>query len=518
MPTAPFGAQAPAPAAQQWPGQPTAWPQGQPGAWYAGQPAYPGYGQPPVPPKKSKAALWIIIVAIIVVIALVIGAYFMFFRGKSGPGGSNAPVVPITPGAQAYGGTDVDCFYSVAVGVDSTIMAVGYTKSTDGTFPVTHSGEDAVAMKVNPDGTTAWAKTFGGSDDDEFYSVAAAPDGTFIAVGMTLSRDGDFPITHQQQDAVLAKINPDGTLAWAKTFGGDDYEAFNDVRVASDGSIYVSGWTYSSDGDFPAKYPGGEDALAAKFSSSGDMQWAKVFGGSDNEFFSGVALAPNGNVVLAGSTSSSDGDFPSTLSGSYDGVVATLNPADGSLVWLKTFGGNGDDEFEGVIVGQDGTAYATGFTDSTSGAIASTTDYMAGVVAAVDTSGTMQWVKVFAGDDDTRFNAIDSADGGNIVAVGYTLASSDVSLGTASSNATLGTSLGMRDALAINMSPDGTVNWAQRYGGSDYDLFWDVAGARDGSLVYAGTTYSTDGDFPSSHGTDVQDAALARATAKGKLS
>ena len=44
---------------------------------------------------------------------------------------------------------------------------------------------------------------------------------------------------------LLLKYDLNGTLVWSKTWGGSNYDSGSDLAVGPDGSIYVTGYTYS---------------------------------------------------------------------------------------------------------------------------------------------------------------------------------------------------------------------------------------------------------------------------------
>jgi len=350
-------------------------------------------------------------------------------------------------------------FDAVTVASDGTIIAVGY-----GTMANTKGNGHAIVVVANSDGSLKWAKAYGGSGFEEFTSVAVESDGTIIAAGLTFSTDGDFPATHGGQDgtgagtdAVIAAINPaDGSLKWAKAYGGSSADEFNGVAIAADNTIVAVGDTQSTDGDFPqsaqdATQSGRDAVMAVINQADGSIQWAKAYGGTWDDLFSSVAVAPDGSLVAAGLAGSEDGDFPGKhIEGTNsfaDALIATIDPTSGSLMWASTFGGSATDQFTSVAVTSDGTIIAAGFTQSTDG------DFP-------------------------------PARGG-------------------------------KDAVVVSVGSAGTLNWARTYGGTGDDQFNDVAVASDGSMVAVGQSASTDGDFPAVKGQT--DAVLAFLTSDGKL-
>ena len=290
--------------------------------------------------------------------------------------------------ARTYGGNKTDKFFSVAVGSDGTIFAAGWTASTDGDFPPAHGSTDAIIAAINPtDGSLKWARTYGGDGATTFWSIAVTSDGTVIAVGHSNSVSGTFPPTSGGFDAAIAAINPtDGTPEWTKTYGGSGQDEFDSVAVAPNNAIIATLWTDSTYGDFPAIHGQHDAGIATINPVDGTLEWARTYGGSDDDIFTSVAINQDGNIVAAGSTDSTDGEFPATHAGN-DAVVATIEPSNGTLEWARTYGGSGNDSFTSVAINQDGNIVAAGSTDSTDGDFANATDTPSAVLATLTADG-----------------------------------------------------------------------------------------------------------------------------------
>ena len=64
------------------------------------------------------------------------------------------------------------------------------------------------------------------------------------------------------------------TKAWTRLVGGGSYDYPRSVSTASDGSIYIAGYTGGSiDGQ---RNNGGYDAFITKFNSDGSKVWTKL--------------------------------------------------------------------------------------------------------------------------------------------------------------------------------------------------------------------------------------------------
>jgi hypothetical protein len=168
------------------------------------------------------------------------------------------------------------------------------------------------------------------------------------------------------------------TLDYATYFGGSAYDGANSVTVDSTGNVYIAGATSSA--DFPLlnplqQKPGGQsDGFVAKFSPSGQLLFSTCFGGSGDDIINAIRLHPSGDLVLVGTTHSTD--LPTTESafqpaykggtafGSGDGFIARITPDGSQLLYCSYFGGSGDEELYGLAIDSAGNIAITGWTDS----------------------------------------------------------------------------------------------------------------------------------------------------------
>lgn len=126
----------------------------------------------------------------------------------------------------------------------------------------------------------------------------------------------------------VAKISPSGDrVEWATYLTGAAPDSVSTLAVAGDGNVYVAGTTTSTT---LVPGPGGNKSGAprlfvAKLSSDGkSLLAATYFGGSGTESIRKLALDPAGNVYIAGTTASVD--FPTTP-GAYQQTLGASPPS-----------------------------------------------------------------------------------------------------------------------------------------------------------------------------------------------
>jgi len=302
---------------------------------------------------------------------------------------------------------------------------------------------------------------------------------------------------------------PPPDVQWAQAFGGSDVDEFDAVATMADGRIFAVGYTSSDDGDLADTHDhssGASDAVLACVTAEGALRWARTFGGTGDDRFKAVAVTPDGNLVVAGYTTSKDGDFPlkprvvpSEPGNQSDAVVAEISPG-GGLRWATTLGGSGQSSFSSIAVGADGRIFVAGQTTSGDADFAGNGQGGA-VVSELTQTGHVLWARMY-GSDNNVFNSVALKDDGTIIAAGFTAETFNHP----------------KDAWVMTLSSSGDVLWEHAYGGNDADMFTAVSVSRDDSIVAVGWTAAANGDFPSMAHAKYVSAVVADISSDGSLS
>lgn len=291
------------------------------------------------------------------------------------------------------GGAGQDQASGIAVNSSGAAYVAGETSSTEATFPVktgpdlTHNGSgDAFIAKVGPTGTgLAFCGYIGGSANERAFDVALDVSGNAYVVGQTLSSETTFPVFigpdltyNGSYDVFIAKVNSTGIgLGYCGYIGGSDADLASGVAVDAAGAAYVTGYTKSAEGTFPAlvgpdlTFNGGTDAFAAKVDPSGaDLVYCGYVGGSGQDTGEGIAVDSSGAAYIAGETYSSEMTFPVkdgpdlTHNGSGDAFVAKLVPNGSSFIYCGYVGGSGTEYGSDIAIDRSGNAYVCGMVTS----------------------------------------------------------------------------------------------------------------------------------------------------------
>ena len=209
-----------------------------------------------------------------------------------------------------------------------------------------------------------WQKCLGGTSWDYAKSIQQTSGGGFIVAGETWSNDGDVSGNHGIVDSWIVKLNSSGDIIWQKCFGGTDDDVAFSIQQTSDGGFIVAGYTSSNDGDVSGNHGGG-DYWVVKLDSSGTIQWQKCLGGTDNDEAKSIQQTSDGGYIVAGETWSNDGDV-SGNHGNSDYWVVKLNSS-GDIEWQKCLGGTVKDIAKTIQQTSDGGFIVAGYTNSNDG-------------------------------------------------------------------------------------------------------------------------------------------------------
>ncbi|HZT23370.1 MAG TPA: SBBP repeat-containing protein [Verrucomicrobiae bacterium] len=403
------------------------------------------------------------------------------------------------------GGSADDAAYGLAVDATGDAYVAGATESPDfplrnalysgihgGTVPNVGYFADAFVTELGPAGSNLVYSTYlGGNNTDAAYALAVDAAGNAYVTGLTYSTN--FPVTtnafqkqigvrnwayqaYYNANAFVTEIGAGGSnLVYSSYFGGTNFDAGEGIAVDAGGSIYVSGWTAST--NFPttnavdqmlnsnlingavlnntSNQTFASDAFVAKFAPAGTgLVYSTLLGGSSADAANRLAVDAAGNAYVTGWTFSAD--FPNTVTHNpilHNGVTNNLvgglvtnafltqitwNGTNAGIGFSSVFGGtnNGVDIGYGVAVDAAGNVFVAGTSSSTSFPVTVATNAL-GLLRATNSGGSDVFVIAFAPGGSNLLYSAEFGGAGNDPGYAIALDSADnafVAGNTASAN------------------------------------------------------------------------------------
>jgi len=263
-------------------------------------------------------------------------------------------------------------------------------------------------------------------------------------------------------DVLILKYGPSGTLKWAKTWGGSSDEFGTGIAVGPDGYIYVTGGTSS----FGA---GWFDVFLLRLDTSGNLQWGETWGGGSYDFGYDIGFDQSGNIYVS-AESYSNGNCA---------VILKFTPGGGSPIWSASWKGPATyDAFYSLAVDSNFNVVVAG----TSWDYSVSPNHNSILLAKYDSSGNYLWSENWTtprpGEDESTSLATDGA--GNIYIGGHHSAKCENSNFSECNFKT----------MVIGVGASGDFRWAQTWGQSGFGYVGGIGFNPNGELLVSGVQNS----------------------------
>ncbi|MDR2698877.1 MAG: hypothetical protein LBB30_04295 [Candidatus Methanoplasma sp.] len=375
----------------------------------------------------------------------------------------------------------------------------------------------AVASGAGEGDDIIYKKSFGGSDSDHFFSVAAVPGGT-VAAGYSYSGapGSGQSGTDVSLDAIIVKFDDKGSVVWNKRFGGSGGDYFRSAVAVPGGYVAVGYSETFGDGDLKdIRGKGGTDTIIVKFDENGNVEWKSNFGGAGTDNFYSVTAAPGGFVAAGYSNEFSfdNEDWTGVRGkGDLDAIIVRFD-SNGGTVWKKSLGGSGIDRYYSVTTVQDGFV-AVGYSNSLGSGDWAGFNKKGGfdaIIVKYDVNGEMMWKKDLGGAGWDGYLSVTAVSDG-IIAAGFSWEESFGSGDWAGFKRK-----GTTDATIVKYDNNGNVMWKKNFGGEGADEFRSVTTASDGFVAVGSSNMFGSGDWAGFSGRGGTDAIIVKYNSDGEV-
>jgi len=239
-------------------------------------------------------------------------------------------------------------------------------------------GSDLFIAKYNAMGNVIWAKSTVESNTIGVYNFTIDILGNIYLSGGLNGISANFGSTTLTNtnpgtdDVFLVKYDSNANIVWAKSAGGTDLDDVYSIAVDNSGNSFITGYFDSPTMTFDSIIIsnigygyGTDDIFLAKYDSNGNVLWAKSAGGIDQDGAICVVADTMGNSFIAGDYNSQTINFGSVFLtnsalSTYDMFVAKYD-ANGNTLWVKTAAGIFDEYDFSLALDAFGYIYCTGW-------------------------------------------------------------------------------------------------------------------------------------------------------------
>lgn len=293
--------------------------------------------------------------------------------------------------SQTFGGTGTEYGYDLVETSDGGLILVGSTTSSGA------GGRDVYLIKTDSGGVETWSQTYGGSSNDEAFSVREIYDKGFVICGTTASYGTNG-------DIYLIRTDSLGDTTWTKTYGGGAGDAGAAVRVTSDSGFVIVGTT----GSYGAGY---SSIYLIRADSVGDTLWTANYGGSRADLGFTVEEISDLGFIIGGATAPAGENF-------YDAYIIRTDSL-GVTAWDSAYGGIYEDRAYSVKQTSDG-GFIMGGTTEGSGARKIDIYFL-----KIDGGGNTEWDRAYGGPETDKCLSLILDIDDNYLALGTTHSTSN---------------------------------------------------------------------------------------------
>jgi hypothetical protein len=357
----------------------------------------------------------------------------------------------------------------------------------------------------------AGGRAWGEANYDQGDGIAVDSLGNAVVTGLfsgPLDFGNGHPLTPAgESDAFVAQYSPTGALNWVVQFLDTSGAEGTAVTVDANDNVFVVG-TFGSQVEFqttpqPKTVKGGPGIFVAKLDKNGNAQWGNGYLGNVDGVCTAnsVAVSPDGTTVAVAGYATGQLTLGATsiqtgTSGTYEGVVFTLDSSSGAIGWVQQLSGSSADGayLYGVAIDtDDSVVVAGGGTGDVDFGGASVTAPGTGdnlIVARYSAEGGNVWEKLFGdGTSSDQFAyAVALGSGGDVFLTGTF--QKQITFGAVSVDAAASAPADTSEVFVARLDENGTAIWGQAFTPSAGGSAMGFGVAADEYGVVAGGAYS----------------------------
>ena len=238
-----------------------------------------------------------------------------------------------------YGGIKDQYAWDLVVTADNNYVIIGQTNNSA-------AGEaTSMWLKVDASGGVVWQNQFHNLPMNRAFSILEDKNKSLVFTGLISKSEDNI-------DGFVARVTPKGELLWKKEYGGKQNDLGHSIKKDKSGHFLMFGYSksYGTSNNSP---------WLVKINSVGDELWNYTYGTKAEERIVGGGITLANDYIMLGYIIKENKEAENV-----DVLVLKVNHT-GNLSWARTFGGAQNEESgQNLVISENGAIIFTGRTFS----------------------------------------------------------------------------------------------------------------------------------------------------------
>lgn len=337
---------------------------------------------------------------------------------------------------ETYGGINDDAFYSIVNAQGSYAVA--------GIFRDINNNSQSWVISISDFGLDFWQRKFVWDGDNLISDITINNDWSYTVVGYT------YESPRNRRDLFYMRLNSEGSNLGKQIKGGIKKDGATSVLALPDGGDVVYG--YFTNGD-------AQNLWAIRINKYNTQLWEKEYNFSNIDEPVNVLLGKNKNIILTSNRYSQTKKWDASL------IIADY--VSGNIVDSFSVGNNFNNWINDAVTTNDSAIVLCGYTELQDKA----KDFW---LVKVDYSGNVIWEKNYGWSMNEEAYAVYERNNGNLLVCGYTESKGS----------------GMYDFWVLELDNLGNQIWEKTIGTDANDIAYDLIETDDGGVIVVGSTFN----------------------------
>lgn len=277
--------------------------------------------------------------------------------------------------------------FSAVKTLNDGYLVVGSAEFT--TYQIDNKIREGIIVKYDKDGKKLWEQRYQALSNTKFLDILVEADG-YVVIGQSIYENMELG-NHETGGGIIVKYDLTGKKLWEGNYGGNKSGIFNDIVKVNNGYVVVG-------------RDSKDTGIVVFFDEAGKKKWSRNYSYTDTEGFQALAVKDNYLYVVGSKkvwTDTGNEEADSNRVTKNTEALIVKYDMNGKMYFEKTFGGNGYERYQDVLIEGD-QLYLVGHTTSLDLDLGKeiVENKMMGLIVKTDLEGNVLNKKLYGGSKD----------------------------------------------------------------------------------------------------------------------